>query len=209
VANEARKLQKMIDDWNRLGRKIEDALPLSRGGRDPNPQFPLPGPAPIRGIPTTRISAEDYQNIRWKPTPAYVDAIKSELDQVPEMDVDIALDDLRKRAEETNDQVLANAVAELTGTRPKNVRPVQIIPIQRARPSGREVIRRSGQFSRANIMPRLRPIPKTRMVKRKVSAYSKEFGKQLKKLKAKHPRTPVTRLMKKAHVATRKVRKKN
>jgi len=204
VANERRKLQLMLEEWNDF---LEKTLPLTRGGRDPNPQFPLPGPAPIQGIPTTRISAEDYQNIRWKPTPAYVDGIRNELEQVDPMDVDIALDDLMKQAEETNDQVLANALAELTATRPKNVRPVQIIPIQRARPSGRDVIRRSGQFSRANIMPRLRPIPKTRMVKRKVSAYSKEFGKQLKKLKAKHPRTPVTRLMKKAHVATRKARK--
>jgi len=40
--------------------------------------------------------------------------------------------------------------------------------------------------------------------KRKVSDYSKQFGIILKALKKKHPRTPVTRLMKRAHVATRK-----
>ena len=40
--------------------------------------------------------------------------------------------------------------------------------------------------------------------KRKVSAYSKQFGINLKALKKKHPRTPVTRLMKRAHTATRK-----
>ena len=40
--------------------------------------------------------------------------------------------------------------------------------------------------------------------KRKVSDYSKQFGIILKSLKKKHPRTPVTRLMKRAHVATRK-----
>lgn len=204
MANERRKLQLMFEEWSDF---LEKTLPLTRGGNPSRDPFPRSETPTIQGIPTTRMSAEDYQNIRWKPTPAYVDGIRNELDQVPEMDVDIALDDLMKQAEETNDQVLANALAELTATRPKNVRPVQIIPIQRARPSGRDVIRRSGQFSRANIMPRLRPIPKTRMVKRKVSAYSKEFGKQLKKLKAKHPRTPITRLMKKAHVATRKARK--
>jgi len=44
-------------------------------------------------------------------------------------------------------------------------------------------------------------------VKRKVSAYQKEFGRQLKKLKRAHPRTPVTRLMKRAHIATRRARK--
>ena len=43
--------------------------------------------------------------------------------------------------------------------------------------------------------------------KRKVSAYQKEFGRQLKKLKKAHPKTPVTRLMKRAHAATRKARK--
>tara|TARA_R100000655_G_C2988030_1_gene192649 strand:- start:503 stop:805 length:303 start_codon:yes stop_codon:yes gene_type:complete len=44
--------------------------------------------------------------------------------------------------------------------------------------------------------------------KRKVSAYQKEFGRQLKKLKNKHPRTPATKLMKRAHTATKKVRRK-
>ena len=71
--------------------------------------------------------------------------------------------------------------------------------------TGRYVIRRSGQFSRANILPNLRNARTKK--KRKVSKYQKEFGKQLKMLKAKHPRTPVTRLMKRAHSATRKAMK--
>ena len=71
--------------------------------------------------------------------------------------------------------------------------------------TGRDVIRRSGQFARAAILPDL-PITRTKK-KRKVSKYQKEFGKQLKMLKAKHPRTPVTRLMKRAHSATRKAMK--
>ena len=41
--------------------------------------------------------------------------------------------------------------------------------------------------------------------KRKVSKYQKTFGKQLEMLKMKHPRTPVTKLMSKAHTATRRV----
>tara|TARA_Y100001973_G_scaffold18714_1_gene27441 strand:+ start:155 stop:430 length:276 start_codon:yes stop_codon:yes gene_type:complete len=40
--------------------------------------------------------------------------------------------------------------------------------------------------------------------KRKVSKYQKEFGRQMKKLKAKHPRTKVTALMSKGHAAARK-----
>lgn len=43
--------------------------------------------------------------------------------------------------------------------------------------------------------------------RRKASKYQIEFGKQMKKLKAKHKRTPVTKLMKKAHAATKKVMK--
>ncbi len=52
------------------------------------------------------------------------------------------------------------------------------------------------------------PVPrsKTRR-KRKVSGYQKEFGKQLKKLKKKHPRTKISQLMRRTHIATRKVRK--
>jgi len=47
--------------------------------------------------------------------------------------------------------------------------------------------------------------PKPIRTRRKRSKYSKELGKQLKMLKKKHPRTAVTRLMKRAHAATRKV----
>jgi len=68
--------------------------------------------------------------------------------------------------------------------------------------SGRDIIRRSGQFSRQNLVPNF-----ATKKKRKVSKYQKEFGKQLKKLKVKHPRTKITQLMKRAHRATRKVMK--
>lgn len=44
-------------------------------------------------------------------------------------------------------------------------------------------------------------------VKRKVSGYQKEFGRQLKKLKKAHPRTKTSALMKRAHKATRRIRK--
>jgi len=71
--------------------------------------------------------------------------------------------------------------------------------------SGRDVIRSSGQFSRANIIPNLPT--RRRKKKRKVSKYQKEFGRQLKKLKAKHPRTKIQNLMKRAHSATRKALK--
>lgn len=50
--------------------------------------------------------------------------------------------------------------------------------------------------------PILQPAPQKK--KRKVSKYQREFGKVLKQLKRKHPRTPVTRLMKKAHRETKR-----
>lgn len=40
--------------------------------------------------------------------------------------------------------------------------------------------------------------------RRKVSAYQKAVGKALKDLKKKHPRTPVTKLMKRAHRAAKR-----
>lgn len=46
-----------------------------------------------------------------------------------------------------------------------------------------------------------------RAKRRKVSAYQREFGRQLKRLKKKHPRTDISKIMKKAHVATRRTRK--
>jgi len=43
--------------------------------------------------------------------------------------------------------------------------------------------------------------------KRKVSKYSKEFGRQMKALKRKHPRSKMSSLMSRAHVKTRKAMK--
>ena len=43
--------------------------------------------------------------------------------------------------------------------------------------------------------------------KRKASAYQKAVGRALKDLKKKHPRTPVTKLMKRAHRIAKKGRK--
>ena len=79
--------------------------------------------------------------------------------------------------------------------------------ISRRLPTGRDVIRRSRQFSRANILPNNPTRTTTTRKRRKTSKYQKELGKQLKKLKKKHPRTMVTKLMKRAHRATKKALK--
>ena len=83
-------------------------------------------------------------------------------------------------AEANQDQELENALAQISATRPRQF---------------------SQQFSRFN----LAPAPKK---KRKVSAYSKRFGIELKKLKKLHPRTKVQNLMKKAHRRTKAAMKK-
>lgn len=46
-----------------------------------------------------------------------------------------------------------------------------------------------------------------RKVKRKVSKYQKRFGRELKLLKKKHPRTNPRTLMKRAHAATKRALK--
>lgn len=50
-------------------------------------------------------------------------------------------------------------------------------------------------------------MPEPKPKKRKRSKYQRELGRQLKMLKQKHPRTAITRLMKKAHRATKKALK--
>lgn len=50
-------------------------------------------------------------------------------------------------------------------------------------------------------------MPEPKPKKRKRSKYNRELSRQLKMLKAKHPRTAITRLMKKAHRATKKALK--
>ena len=50
-------------------------------------------------------------------------------------------------------------------------------------------------------------MPEPKPKRRKRSKYNRELSKQLKMLKRKHPRTAVTKLMKRAHRATKKALK--
>ena len=78
-------------------------------------------------------------------------------------------------------------------------------------PTGREAIRRSGQFARSSLLLGIDPGARSQepgaRKRRKKSKYSKELSKQLKQLVKKHPRTPVIKLMKRAHRATKKALK--
>jgi len=120
------------------------------------------------------------------------DDLQRELDKLDDVQAEMAYNDLSDMAEDTQDQPLENALAKIGRRRPTQFS------------VGRRYIRRSGQFRRDRIMPRPKAPAKK---KRKVSKYQKEFGKQLKMLKKKHPRTAITRLMKRAHTKTRKAMK--
>lgn len=65
----------------------------------------------------------------------------------------------------------------------------------------------NGGMSLINTSPSDAEMPEPKPKKRKKSKYQRELGRQLKMLKAKHPRTAITRLMKKAHRATKKALK--
>jgi hypothetical protein len=68
----------------------------------------------------------------------------------------------------------------------------------------RSLISRERESEGASLADREMSKPKPR----KKSKYNKELGRQLKRLKVKHPRTKITALMKRAHRATRKALKK-
>ena len=63
----------------------------------------------------------------------------------------------------------------------------------------------NGGMSLMNTSPAAAETPAPK--KRRRSKYNRELSKQLKMLKKQHPRTAITKLMKKAHRATRKALK--
>ena len=70
------------------------------------------------------------------------------------------------------------------------------------------VLVRSAQAGMSLITsPASADVPEPAPKRRKRSKYQRELGRQLKMLKQKHPRTAITRLMKRAHRATKKALK--
>lgn len=207
-----RSLGEATKELNRLVEKARKLLPLSRGGVDPNPQGgrkKRTPPKPLTRLPTSptdrlgRVkSTLTEEQIRFKPQPMVnklkliaprnrkkvtqvtrqeEDALQIELqdmfDQLPtEGQQELAYLTLRENnIMGEQDQTLENALARLGADRPRVF---------------------AEQFSRQNLVTS----PKK---KRKVSAYSKRFGIELKKLKKLHPRTKISALMKRAHRRTR------
>jgi len=147
----------------------------------------------------------DYEAnlVRWKPTTPLPNAkpirgppqemtrvtieddMREIFDNVDDLAAQEIAEEIYQVAEQTQNQDMEDALARIERRRPRQFRS-----------NGR-----SRQFSRANLVR----APKK---KRKVSAYSKRFGVELKKLKKLHPRTKIQNLMKKAHRRTRAAMKK-
>lgn len=149
----------------------------------PEAQKPLRRRPPI----ITRHTQEqlDYEaNLLNPPQEVKTMAIKDDIIEILEnSSSDVEAEQMAEaiyiQAERTQDQEMENALASIERRRPRQFN-----------------VGRSRQFSRQNLVPRVKK-------KRKVSAYSKRFGIELKKLKKLHPRTKVQNLMKRAHRQTR------
>lgn len=70
-----------------------------------------------------------------------------------------------------------------------------------------DLVRSANGGMSLNTSPAMAEMPNPKPKKRKRSKYNRELSKQLKMLKAKHPRTAITKLMKRAHSATKKALK--
>ena len=110
------------------------------------------------------------------------DDMRELFDRVDDLEGQRLSDVIYEEAERTQNQEMEDALSRIEARRPRQ-------------------FTRSRQFSRSNLMP----APKK---KRKVSAYQKRFGVELKKLKKLHPRTKIQNLMKRAHRRTRAAMKK-
>jgi hypothetical protein len=171
---------KLIDDIDKLRR----VLPLTRGGKATTPRTESRKPRPI---PTSPAPPGD--EVRFRPTEPF--RTEPRVQDYPQFNLPPLPGAVKQVTPiEVIEEVINNPAVQLT----EDMLPAINDP---------GVFMRNGelfgQFSRANLL-------RTKK-KRKVSKYQKEFGRQLKLLKKKHPRIPVTRLMKRAHAATRKALK--
>lgn len=177
-----KRIREFTKKLNKDLEKLRKGLPLSRGGQ-PRPLKPIE-PRKPRPIPTSPAPPGD--EVRFRPTEPF--RTEPRVQDYPQFNLPPLPGAVKQVTPiEVIEEVINNPAVQLT----ENMLPAINDP---------GVFMRNGelfgQFSRANLIQTKK--------KRKVSKYQKEFGKQLKLLKKKHPRIPVTRLMKRAHAATRK-----
>lgn len=165
--------------------KLREVLPLTRGGKAKTPRMESRKPRPI---PTSPAPPGD--EVRFRPTEPFRSELRFE--DYPQFNLPPPRTEVKQV---TPIEILEAVINEPT---------IQLTEDMLAAINDPGVMMRNGemfgQFTRSNLLRGKK--------KRKVSKYQKEFGKQLKLLKKKHPRIPVTRLMKRAHAATRKALKR-
>ena len=170
-------------------KEIRRLLPLSRGGSPPSKVSSTASgqvtPLPQTVLPT--LAGDSPGNIAR----AFADSARFRPQKVDTMEI----------VQDVNDMNTQDIVREMVNdpmiTITEDMLPIINDPGVMMDMSGNLV---QNQFSQAALLRE----PKK---KRKVSKYQKELGRQLKMLKKKHPRTPVIKLMKRAHAATRKALK--
>lgn len=189
IVRRAKRAFDTITEKTPTNEEIRRLLPLSRGG-SPRSKVSSPASRPVAPLPQTvlpTLAADSPGNIAR----AFADSARFRPQRVAAMEI----------VEEVNDMNTQDIIREMVNdpmiTITEDMIPIINDPSMLMDMAGNLV---QNQFSRANLL-------QTKPRKRKVSKYQKELGRQLKLLKKKHPRTAVTKLMKKAHAATRKALK--
>ena len=189
IVRRAKRAFDTITEKTPTNEEIRRLLPLSRGGTPGKKvleNFPRQAtPLPQTVLPT--LAGDSPGNIAR----AFADSARFRPQRVTQVEV----------VQEVNDMNTQDIVREMVND-PMIMITEDMIPIINdpgilMDMTGNLI---QNQFSRDNLL-------QTKPKKRKVSKYQKELGRQLKLLKKKHPRTAVTKLMRKAHAATRKALK--
>ena len=169
--------------------EIRRLLPLSRGGKPRSKVTSAPSrePTPLSKTVLPTLAGDSPGNIAR----AFAESARFRPQRVQQMEV------IEEVSNMNTEDIVREVVNDPMITITEDMLPIINDPSILMDLAGNLV---QNQFSRAEL---LRPQPK----KRKVSKYQKELGRQLKMLKKKHPRTPINKLMKKAHAATRKALK--
>lgn len=177
----------------RLGDTIRKREAARRKSKSRNsgklPTSPAPAGDEVRFRPTepfkTELRYEDYPQFN-QITPVIPTFISREMEsttipkEVPQMDI--------------IEEIVNNPAIQITE---------EMLPII----NDPNMLMRNGQLF-ASLAGANLPVSGMKRRKRKVSQYQKLFGKILKELKRKHPRTRIQDLMKRAHRMTRKQLKK-
>ena len=180
---------KVVEKETELLDNLRDLLPLSRGGSPPDKVSPArfvfetADPIPLRDVPTTPSFALTQESAQFdSPSAGFARAFE------------------RKRQQEARQMTTEDTIRDMVND-PLITLTQDMLPII----NDPSILMDRGMNLVKNQFAQFVPIEEKK--KKKVSKYQKELGRQLKLLKKKHPRIPITRLMKKAHAATRKALK--